>query len=433
MWERMLNAIQLSDPILLGHFLNLEPDLVYDQNSQKKTLLHFAAISSNAATIFELLKKGARADAQDAAGWSPLHVACKHNNEEAVILFIESGIKLNIVSKANETPLHIATKNKHSSIAARLLAAGASANVQNNRGNTPLHIAASSGFIDSLIILMLGKANVNSTNIDGQSPLHLSALNQKLECSELLLKNNANPNLPDKQNCDFFDYSGISGKILNFKIQRLRGKKDANLCKDCNFGNLKLETFFNCQYHPEIRPSWQNILKNFVHGLLWGHVMTCHWRTTKLFETLLWFLVYPLLLYGLYHAFQNGIISPLISFDSRALYDSLGLTTQHLVNTILVFLCSSALITTEKNKISYLYFFKDLRDSIHFRVLHFALIELTFFNKLVFNSLFFQQFIIFWFLFIFLYSLSYLLWWEKIFLRNQKYFDQQLNDYIINA
>ncbi|MGM0600701.1 MAG: ankyrin repeat domain-containing protein [Candidatus Rifleibacteriota bacterium] len=433
MWEKMLNAIRISDPILLGHYLNLEPSLVYDHDHQRRTLLHHAARSSNAATIFELLKKGARADIQDSHGWTPLHVACRTNNKAAVILFIESGMKLNITSQARETPLHIAARHNNSNISARLLAAGATANFSNACGNTPLHIAASSGFIATSKVLLTGKAEVNAKNFESCTPLHLSAIHKKLACAELLIRHNADPDLADKKERDFFDLTGICGKDIFIRhLHRLAGE-EAN--SDLNFdtSNLKVESFFDSKYRPDIHPGLKNLIKSFVYGLICGQSRVQKWRTSKVIEAVLWFLVFPLLLYSLYAGFSTGTIPLLVSFNSRALSSSLGGSTQHLFNTLLVFLCSYALVSTEKENASYLYFLKNLRESIHFRVLHFALIELTFFHKLVFNPDFFKQFTIFWFCFVLLYSLSYLFWWGRIFLHNRKHFEKQFNDYILNT
>ena len=87
-----------------------------------------------AGTVTACLEEGARPNARDKRGYTPLHWAARHNRDPAVTsVLIEAGADLNARSKDGTTPLDWARYNA-SSIAALLEKAGARTG---SRGSKP--------------------------------------------------------------------------------------------------------------------------------------------------------------------------------------------------------------------------------------------------------------------------------------------------------
>lgn len=418
MWKRILYAIENSDSRLLRFYLRRNPGSVYEQNYQNETLLHFAARHSSAEIITELIRHGARADIQDEFGWTPLHEACNSCNEEAVKLMLQVGINLNILSRKQETPLHLATRKNAAGIMAQLINAGAKKQLVNLIGDTPLHLAAALGFRAATEVLLLGKANSSLRNHEGFAPLHLAAIKGHLKCAEILLKYGANPDQPDHKGRSFLDIAGIFGKTLFVnQIKSLHENKpeENQICPP----DPESDELSNFQTTEPARPVNQgcSYFQALIDGLIWGHASFSRSRPIMRFaELLLWFVVFPGLVYALFHSFNSGMLPPLITLGNL----SRGALLQHVANTLLVFLLSYFLISTEIETISIFHFFKDLREAIHFRVLHFSIIDLAFCHNLSLNLEMIKNFLFFWAIFILLYLFSYLIWWSDVYLRETK-------------
>lgn len=411
MWNRILYAIEKSDSRLLRFYLRRNPDLVFEQNYQNETLLHFAARLSSPEIITELIKHGARTDVQDEFGWTPLHEACNSCNEEAVLLMLQTGTNPNIFSRKQETPLHLAARKNATGIMVRLINAGAKKQLLNRRGDTPLHLAAAMGLKEASEVLLLAKANPSLRNLDGYAPLHLAATKGHLKCATILLQYGADPDQPDHKGRSFLDIAGIFGKTL-FVKQIASSKQKSQTSSSVNPSDQLAKFQVSEPVSPVNRA--RSYFQALIDGLIWGHASFSRSRPImRLTELLLWFVVFPMLIYALFQSFYSGMLPPLIRLN----HVNFGGLIQHGLSTILVFMLSYFLISTEIETVSVLHFFKDLREAIHFRVLHFLLIDLAFCHDLSFNLNLLGNFLIFWTIFLLLYVLSYLFWWTDVYLK----------------
>lgn len=421
MWEKVVSAIEDSDSQLVAFYLTQDPYLVYEQNYQDETLLHFAAKRADLLTIIELVNRGARADTPDDFGWTPMHEACNNGNESAVALFIKTGINLNLKTRKKESPLHLATRHNFSGIMARLLEAGAMRDIDNKDGNTPLHLAAQNGFSKAMEVLLAAGASTAVMNLEGSTPLHLTAIHGHLQCADMLLSNHANPDQLDNSGKNFLDVAEIFGR--NTFIIYLRTKFPSLNEDEAVKATLKMEAipekpnlkdFFDAGKTVATPAPKAVLVDSMVRGLVTGKKFCGHNHLLlKSFESVLWFAVFPMLLFILWKGFANNILPPIISLNLNFQNQAMVHFLQDLLNWLIVFMFSFQLVTTERPSLSWLHFFKDLRDSIHFRVLHFALIELHFYQSIVYNQEFFKDFILFWTWFVVLYSVSYLFWWAS--------------------
>ena len=147
-----------------------------------RTALHFAArYNSDPAVIAALIEAGARVNARNRAGNTPLQFAILFSRNLANPAIIEALIKVSQLNTRNlegETPLHLAAKAADGSrIVKALLEAGAVATIPNKDGLTSLHSAAFSGSPESLRLL-LASMTASPGQIDPSTlytSLHLAA------------------------------------------------------------------------------------------------------------------------------------------------------------------------------------------------------------------------------------------------------------------
>ena len=330
-------------------------------------------------------------------------------------MFIDSGMNINILSTKQESPLHVATRKNAVGIMARLLAAGAKSYLVNRLGNTPLHVAVSSGYSSAVEVLLLAGANPSLRNLEGYSPLHLSAIRGNLQCADLLLKYGANPTQPDHKGRSFLDIAGIFGKTIFIQHLKANSEKENAEQKigQTSDNESCLENFFSAE-NKNSSEGFASSLSRLLNGLIWGHRSSPgELDVSKLVETMLWFLVFPILVYGLYQSFNHGYLPAIVSLNKSS---GSPLFLQHSINSGLIFLLSYFLITTEKETSSIFHFFKDLRESVHFRVLHFSIIELAFCHDMPVTPELVRNFAIFWCSFVALYAVSYIIWWVDVYL-----------------
>jgi ankyrin repeat protein len=442
MWNKTLGAIENSDAQMVSFFLNQEPNLVFEQNYQNETLLHFAAQQKSINTVLTLLSHGARADVADEFGWTPLHDACNSDNELAVEAFIRSGINVNIRTRKQETALHIATRRKHAKIMARLIEAGANKNAVNKDGNTPLHLAAQKGLEEPAKILIAAGPNLNAQNLEGYTPLHLAAIKGCIKSAEILIRANADVNKKDAHGRDFLELAGIYTRtIFITRMKMLLDELSQTEEDDAQHTVPTLQELVAPeeptqpdlqQYFNELestlpaenqQPEVQIMVCGFIFDGLPGSTFNLALKTI---ESILWFLIFPLLLFIMWQGFLNDVFPAIISIEPNLQNYSYVEFLEAAINSIIVFLGSTFLVVTESNSSSLLYLFKDLRESVHFRVLHLFLIEMYFFNRLAFNQTFWNNFVAFWLWFIALYALSYILWWVDIHSKPQESKDKFL-------
>lgn len=111
---------------------------IENTGSDKRSALLLACASNQAGVVAILLKAGANANAQDAAGKGPLHWATSQRNLETVELLLSHGADVNAQDKNGETPLIVSAVCGHLEIARALLAAGADQGLADRDGLTAL-------------------------------------------------------------------------------------------------------------------------------------------------------------------------------------------------------------------------------------------------------------------------------------------------------
>ena len=170
--EPVLQAAGEGDTEKLKELLAREAGKLFYSDGYGRTALHVACDNQQEAAVSLLLGLGARVNAQDKYGFTPLHGARTKPIAEALL---KKGAQVNAKSNRALTPLHIAARDCHEDVAASLIAARADISARDDQGNTPLHEASAQNAKPGLAIakLLVEKgADVNPGNNDGATPLH---------------------------------------------------------------------------------------------------------------------------------------------------------------------------------------------------------------------------------------------------------------------
>lgn len=137
--------------------------------------LALSASSGNANEASRLLASGAKVNARDEDGNTPLHAAAFLEHADVAELLIAKGAEVNAKNLIGNTPLHGAASQGNMEVAELLIAKGADVNakgkISGKNGYTPLHIAARNGEKDIVELLIAKGVDVNAINEDGRTPL----------------------------------------------------------------------------------------------------------------------------------------------------------------------------------------------------------------------------------------------------------------------
>ncbi|CAB0037187.1 unnamed protein product [Trichogramma brassicae] len=177
--------------------------------------LHLALMYEQRRSVELLLKRGAKPNAANKAGLTPLHIVCKHfdgNVELANMLFELSDEKyhpvlVNAQDKLGETPLHVTLRQGNKMMTESLLRRGANPNIVDKEGSTPLHFICSRYHVDFELAELFFRINheiqqtvrINAQNKSGRAPLHQAVARRNDSLVELLLRRGADSNLADNE------------------------------------------------------------------------------------------------------------------------------------------------------------------------------------------------------------------------------------------
>lgn len=113
-------------------------------------LIDLAAFSGNLYCVQTLVNCGAKIDARDNTGASPIHKAAFCHNEEVVLYLLKKVSSALFDDNFVKTIFHFF----------------------DFKGNYPIHYAAESGKDGNILALIQHGSNVNSLNNEGWTPLH---------------------------------------------------------------------------------------------------------------------------------------------------------------------------------------------------------------------------------------------------------------------
>jgi ankyrin repeat protein len=163
------------------------------RDKQGRTPLFYATWNGHLAIVKRLVKAGARVDLQDEIGGTPISYALSIGQED-IANELTKEVQADSIDKIRRELLLSAARGGHEPIVKRLLDSGAYTEVIDDNDNTPLCLAVKHV---AVIRLLLEKgANVNASDREGRTPLINATAHAtiKTETVEVLLKQGADVN-----------------------------------------------------------------------------------------------------------------------------------------------------------------------------------------------------------------------------------------------
>jgi ankyrin repeat protein len=161
-------------------------------NEWGSTPVLLAAQEGHADVVRTLLRAGALADGRGGA-MTPLAAAALGGHTEVVKLLLASGAQTDTSTETGEPALLLAVRMNRLGAAAALLEAGASLQVRNRQGDGLCMVAIAENFPEMLALLLQHGASPNSPDRDGLTPLYWAEYLQRDALVALLLAAGAKP------------------------------------------------------------------------------------------------------------------------------------------------------------------------------------------------------------------------------------------------
>jgi ankyrin repeat protein len=150
-----------------------------------------AAVAKNKETVETLLEHGAKIDAPDAKGRSPLGIAVGLSRSEIVGILLAHHASVNHKDNSGITPLHYSAFKGDVAISQALLNHGADINILDGDHQTPLLVAVAGDHREMVDFLLKRGARTNIKNHDGDTALSLAEQSNFQDIAKLLRNHGA--------------------------------------------------------------------------------------------------------------------------------------------------------------------------------------------------------------------------------------------------
>ena len=201
-----------------------------------RTPLSYAAWNGHLAIVRLLVKKGARADSKDKIGGTPVSYALCTGQRDIVHELVK-GTQADSVDEIRRKLLLSAAEKGHQPIVKRLLENGAIIEVMDSKGWTPLSLAAKKGHEAVAKLLVDKGANVEAQDEYSWTPLSLAAGNGYKAVAKLLVDKGANVDAQDKYGWTPLSLAAKNGYKA---VAKLLVDKGANVDAQGKYGQTPL-------------------------------------------------------------------------------------------------------------------------------------------------------------------------------------------------
>lgn len=194
LFYQLATLIQKGDNVMLQELYPFDVDL---RNARGRTLLHAAVTNENLEALIFLCEKGAKIDALDDEGTSPIFLTSFKGKERLSAELVKRGARLDFVQKTLKvTLLHASASGGNLELLETILQRKAvDIHARNKAGITALHYAVQENQFESVQLLLKYKADVNAESENGVSPLLVAANQGFVSIADLLLQHGARPDV----------------------------------------------------------------------------------------------------------------------------------------------------------------------------------------------------------------------------------------------
>jgi ankyrin repeat protein len=135
---------------------------VNEPEADGATALHWAAYRDDVQSADVLLKAGARVNAANDLGATPLWLASQNGSEIMTRRLLDAGANPNLALLSGETPLMVAARTGNPSVARMLLEKGANINARATRDQTALMWAVAQKHPEVVQVLLANRADIHA-------------------------------------------------------------------------------------------------------------------------------------------------------------------------------------------------------------------------------------------------------------------------------
>ena len=190
----------------------LAKDGIDSKDGSESLALQAAIRSGNESLVKLLIHAGAPVNPKESKLFSPLADAAMTHHAEVMEVLLQAGAKVDAVDHNGMTPL-LSNGLFETNVTQVLLEAGANVNAADERGETPLMKASGFGFKQTVKVLIERRADVNLKDRKGRTALMHAAAGQVSDTIPLLLENGADPNAQDNEGKTALDLADASNNL----------------------------------------------------------------------------------------------------------------------------------------------------------------------------------------------------------------------------
>lgn len=210
---RLADAVKKQDKAAIHRLLALKVDVNTPQ-PDGATALHWAAYRDDLETAAQLIKAGAKVDATNDYGVTPLSLASTFARGALVDALLTAGANPNLALPSGETPLMTAARaGRVDAIKALLAHQAAIGATENTKGQTALMWAVSDRRLDAVRTLLEAGATVNAASASGFTPLMFSARAGDVDLTRLLIAKGAKVNDTAKDGVSALHVAVVRGHV----------------------------------------------------------------------------------------------------------------------------------------------------------------------------------------------------------------------------
>ena len=272
---RLVDAVKSKDRPAVKALLDQQVDVNAAQ-ADGATALAWAAHWNDLETADLLLRAGAKVDAANVYGVTPLFLACKNHSAAMVTKLLAGGANPNAaLERTGETPLMTCSRTGNAEAVKALLARGADPDTQETwRGQTALMWAVEQDHLEAARALIEKGADVRTRSEGGFTPLLFAARNGNVEFAKLLLDAGADVNESTPEDGSVLVVASASARE-EFSIYLLEQGADPNVADPFGFAPLHyamqrgLSNVSSVQYKPGfvVPPNLPGLVKALLaHG-----------------------------------------------------------------------------------------------------------------------------------------------------------------------